>query len=161
MKTASSLALFLIVALSLNACGEEKKNKRHQTHIEKVAEVVVPQQGSGSAEGEKKVDINQHVESEIQAEEPKGETPAEEPVQPKAPVVEAQEPETTPAVEPAIPEPAVACTMEVIEYCVQTGKAKFERVQFGRSVPECKFPEAPVNAVDAAHCEIESDSKSL
>jgi len=158
VKTASSLALFLVVSLGLNACGEEKKNKRHQTETEKVAEVVAPPQNDKPVEAEKKVDVNQPAEEEKKADEPKVETPAVEPAQPETPAAP-QEPEA-PVVEPT-PEPAVACTMEVIDYCVQTGKGKFERVQFGRSAPECEFPEAPENTVDAAFCEKDSDSKSL
>ncbi len=159
VKTASSLALFL-VALCLNACGEEKVNKRHQTQIEKPSETAVPKQAEASVEAEKKIEVIQPVEAEKKAEEPKVEVPTLEPAQPEVPAVVVPEKPEAPVVEPS-PEAPVACTMDVVEYCVQMGKAQFERVQFGRSAPDCKFPEAPANTVDAAHCEKDSDSKSL
>ncbi len=160
MKTASSLALFLVVSFGLNACGEEKVNKRHQTQVETASETAVPKQAEASVEAEKKIEVNQPVEAEKKAEEPKAEEPTLPPAQPEVPVVVVPEQPEAPVVEPS-PEAPVACTMDVIEYCVQTGKAQFERVQFGRTAPECKFPEAPANTVDAAQCEKASDSKSL
>jgi hypothetical protein len=163
VKTASSLALFLVFSLGLNACGEEKKNKRHQTEVEKVAQVVEPKQNDTAVEGEKQGEVNKPTEDEKKTEESKNDTPAVPAVDPASPVVDPVTPVVEPqepVVEPT-PEDKVACTMDAAEYCVQTGKNTFEKVYFSRSAPDCNFPEAPVNAVNALFCEKNLDNKSL